>query len=495
MNDCAPILVVWNSQSPHRFACYLAEILYAEGYNWFAIHDLAQAPLRPETLAEHQIVIATHVALDEDTQDRLLAYVRGGGHLIALRPPERLAAMLGLAPTHFDIVDRYLSFNPLCALNTGVTLPSLQFHGRAELYTWPRNPAQVMATFEGVKGVPTAHPAIAVGSLGRGAWAVFAYDLAESTVLFHQGRREQASTGSAADADGDRKYTLNDHFVGYLDPELAVLPQADLHQDALVRVLEWMAALSAPLPRLWHFPNGAPAVAWLRGDGDSMSAVDLSTLLATAERFGVPATIYLMLEDHSKVSPAWAQRLRARGHDFGQHVYAGDRPAPEEMRARLREEMTAFRERYGYAPLSYCGHGRVWVGWTEMAGYLQENGVRLNGSYGPGRSFHHGYVGGTGLPVRFMDEGGTLLDVYHQNILSSDDGWVNDKMFFPALSIDGCFDLTRSLVDDAVDRYHTVYHGNFHPVRTRPGASSTQRWLESSLAHCRTRGCHFTNGA
>jgi hypothetical protein len=129
-----------------------------------------------------------------------------------------------------------------------------------------------------------------------------------------------------------------------------------------------------------------------------------------------------------------------------------------------------------------------------MATYLHENGVRLNGSYGPGRTFHHGYLGGTGLPVRFVDEDGALIDVYHQGIVSSDDGWVNDKMFFPALSIDECFALTRALVDDAAERFHTAYHGSFHPVRTRPGAASTQRWLEATLAHCRTRGLPFLSG-
>jgi hypothetical protein len=130
-----------------------------------------------------------------------------------------------------------------------------------------------------------------------------------------------------------------------------------------------------------------------------------------------------------------------------------------------------------------------------MASYLYENGVRFNGSYGPGRTFHHGFLGGTGLPIRFVDQDGTPIDVYHQNILSSDDGWVNDKLFFPALSIAECLDLTKSVVDDAVDRWHTLYHGNFHPVRTRPGPSSTQRWLEGTMAHTTARGLHHATGA
>ena len=40
-----PILIVWDSQTTNRFASYVTEILQVEGYNWFAVHDLAAAPL------------------------------------------------------------------------------------------------------------------------------------------------------------------------------------------------------------------------------------------------------------------------------------------------------------------------------------------------------------------------------------------------------------------------------------------------------------------
>ena len=60
--------------------------------------------------------------------------------LIALRPPEQLASALGLAPFGRDLADRYIALNKLCALNDGINLPPMQFHGRAELYTWHGNP-------------------------------------------------------------------------------------------------------------------------------------------------------------------------------------------------------------------------------------------------------------------------------------------------------------------------------------------------------------------
>lgn len=494
-NNREPILVLWDSETQHRLSGYLTEILHVEGYNWFAVHDLAHEPVTPALLTAYPTVILTHVEPSEETQRQLLDFLQQGGDLIALRPPESLAEALGLTPAGRDLVDRYIAFNSLCAINSGVDLPPLQFHGKAELYNWSREPSNVLAHFAAFPDYITAHPAITVGTLGQGRWAVFAYDLAESTVLFHQGRREQSSTGSLPDADGDRMYKPNDLFVSYLDPELCYLPQADLHQDALVRILEWMASLRQPLPRVWHFPRGARAAAFINGDGDNMSTQDLANTVATAERFGVPYTTYLMMQDHPKVTPEWERALRDRGHDFGQHAFAGLLPTPVEMRARLKEEMAAFRSRYGHEPVTYRGHSLVWVGWTDMAKYLRENGVRLDTNFAAGRFHGRGsYVNSSGLPVKFMDEDGVLLDIYEQATISTDDGLTTDKRFARPLTIDECIAFSKRQADEAMDTYHTVYHPYFHPARTRPGPMSTQRWLEGILRHCTERGFHFVNG-
>ena len=492
--NVSPILVIWDSQTNARLAGYITEILHIEGFNWFTVHDLAVASISPEQLAQHPVVVLTHVDIPAETSGTLLTYVEQGGALIALRPPEQLASALGLAPFGRDLADRYIALNKLCALNDGISLPPMQFHGRAELYTWHGNPANVLAYFAAHSDYVTNHPAIAVGSRGRGTWAVFAYDLAESTVLLHQGRADQASTGSNPDLDGDRMYKPNDFFVGYLDPALCPLPQADLQQDVLVRILEWMAAFAQPLPRLWHFPEAAHAVAFVNGDGDSMALEDLMNTIATADRFQVPYTTYLMMQDHPKVAPAYESNLRQQGHDFGQHAFAGARPSLEEMRSGLRAEMDAFRTRYGHESVTYRGHSVIWAGWTETAKYLRENKVRLDTNFAPGRFHFAGYVNGSGLPVKFMDEEGRLLDIYEQTTMSTDDGWTADKIFGTPLSTEECIALSKEQADAAIDQFHTVYHPYFHPLRTRAGPTSSQHWLEAVLGYCRDRDFHFVSG-
>ena len=495
-NDTAPILVLWDSDTPHRLSGYITEILHGEGYNWFTVHDLAHEAVDTGLLAKHSLVILAHVEPSAEVQEQLLAYVRQGGSLVALRPPRELAAALGLASRSSDrsVVDRYIAFSSICAINAGIDPGPLQFHGRGEQYTWSGEANAVLAYFAAFPDCVTNSPAIVVGFMGEGHWAVFAYDLAESTVLFHQGRREQSSIGTLPDADGDLHFQPNDLFVGYLDPDLCSLPQADLHQDALVRVIEWMASLTQPMPRMWYFPNAAKAVAFINGDSDGMSPRDLANVIATVDRFQVPFTTYLRPEHHPDVSPELELALRQRGHDFGEHPFVGHRPTLEEMRTGLRQELGAFRSRYGHDPVTNRGHAVTWVGWTESAKYLRENGVRLDTNFAAGRFHRSGYVNGSGLPVKFMDEEGNLLDIYEQATMSTDDGWTTDKSLAPAYSIDECIALSREQADAAIDLYNAVHHPYFHPRATRPYAQSVQRWLEAVLAYGKQRGFHFVNG-
>ena len=124
-----PILVVWDSGTPNRFSGYITEILDIEGYNWRVVHDLASAPLTAEVLEGHHIVILTHIEPPEDMQDLLIEYLRDGGNLIALRPPREMAGKLGLNSSSAErsMVDRYVSFSSICAINAGVDHGPLQF--------------------------------------------------------------------------------------------------------------------------------------------------------------------------------------------------------------------------------------------------------------------------------------------------------------------------------------------------------------------------------
>ncbi|MDI9582968.1 MAG: transposase, partial [Acidobacteriota bacterium] len=67
--------------------------------------------------------------------------------------------------------------------------------------------------------------------------------------------------------EGRRGYRSG-HYSRNLITRVGAL-ELRVHQDLLVRVLRGLMVGQAPVPRLWHFPNAAPALVFIDGDGDA----------------------------------------------------------------------------------------------------------------------------------------------------------------------------------------------------------------------------------
>ena len=119
---------------------------------------------------------------------------------------------------------RYVQANPVNALATGLAARDLQFHDRADLYTWQGDAAAVALWLAPFLGQASSFPAVIATAHGDGRAVIYTFDLAASTVRFHQGRPEQASTGAYPDYDSDGMYKANDLFVGCLDDSAARPP-------------------------------------------------------------------------------------------------------------------------------------------------------------------------------------------------------------------------------------------------------------------------------
>ena len=105
---------------------------------------------------------------------------------------------------------RYVQANPVNALATGLAARDLQFHDRADLYTWQGDAAAVALWLAPFLGQASSFPAVIATAHGDGRAVIYTFDLAASTVRFHQGRPEQASTGAYPDYDSDGMYKAND---------------------------------------------------------------------------------------------------------------------------------------------------------------------------------------------------------------------------------------------------------------------------------------------
>lgn len=491
----ASILVLWQPSDTNPFSSYLTEILRTEGYPQFRLHEMDGSSLTPAHLAGAAVVLlADGVAVTEECAALLHEYVSGGGNLIAQRPHARLAPLLGVFAEGCLSPARYLETARDHPLGRAAEAQVLQFHGAASVYR--ARGASVLAYLSTGRGLLGDQAAITTYQLGQGRTALFAYDLACSTVRFHQGDPRYSSTGPDPDPDGDGYYKLNDLLLHQLDTTLKHIPQADLQQDILVRLIQWMTE-DRPLPRLWHFPDAEPSLVWLNGDSDSMTPSEMAATLGAVEENGGAYTLFVMERDYEALPPEHEALLRERGHSFGQHPWHSLTPSPAEMQAQLRWELQRFRERYGYSPLVNRGHCVIWVGWVESARMLAEEGVYFDLNCLGYRHLREGYINGSGLPARFVDEKGELLDIYEQCTQWSDDVTFQDKTCLPPYDLPGAIASVTRMIDESSERYHTVVNMLVHPIHTGPRrvpGTDSLPWLTAVARHCKEKGHRMIGG-
>ena len=477
------------------YSPYLAEMLRVEGLNWF--EEGAELPA-----SAAQVVIAAAGEIEPRLAEGLAAYVRGGGSLLACRPGNALLEALGLPPTALlpeDWADRYVLLEAVSDVTQGLPwVPSgIQFFGRPiALPVNPNEPDPIaVARIAPFPTQSSRFAAVTNHTIGKGRVILFAFDPAESIVRQQQGRPEQASTGAHPDFDADSTYRPNDLFFGQLDFALRDVPQADLQRTLFLRCIEWLTEAD-PLPRLWCFPDNAPAAALFDGDSDSMDLQDFRNVLEVCDRYGAPFGTFLMRES-IKILPAEEHAAaRARGHTFGPHPWAGPRPTVSELRDALNANCDEFAAAYGYRSRIHRGHWLVWPGYVDHARSLESAGIELDANFTAGWGFKGGYVNGTGLPARFIDEDGRLLNIYEQSTISTDDGWLMAKGGLPAMTLAEVISRSANLIDAAVDRWHTVYHPYFHPRPIKGNGAypyPTRPWLDSVLAHAKRRGIPYLN--
>lgn len=462
------------------FAGYIEEILAVEGFLACERVDVTGRPLTPDLLEGQDFVLVASMPLESAEQEALADYVRAGGRLIALRPPPTMAPLFGLEAVG-TVLKRghYLQFDETgCPVGARSTETPLQVHAEADAYGVRE--AEAAAWFCYGCGARRHFPAATLRPVGDGWAAMLPFDLAHSTVLHHQGLPEQASTGARPDPSGLGQYKPDAHFIGHLDVTRVTLPQADLQQRLLGALVDRM--LPTPVPRLWHFPNGEPCLAFLNGDSDGMTREDLQACLDIIEPRGGRYTCYVMEE--APLSPQDEAALRARGHSFGKHIWAGSMPSPETMAAAVEEQIAGFRRCYGYTPLTNRGHCLIWPGWTDMAWHLSEAGVRMDSNF-VGVHCGYGYLTGSGLPVKFMDAQGRLIDLYEQSTQWEDD--VALAEYGQRLTYEQAVRLSLETLREAQERHHTVVNFNFHPIHTRADWLQTREWIAQVADFCQAR--------
>ncbi len=464
-----PILVVTAQANP--FSTYYAEILRAEGLNEFATADIAS--VSSTVLADHDVVILGETPLTSSQVTMFSDWVTAGGNLIAMRPDKQLAGLLGLTDASSTRANAYLLVNTTSGPGVGVVNETIQYHGTADLYTL--NGASSVATLYSNATTSTSNPAVTLRSIGTsgGQASAFTYDLARSVVYTRQGN----PAWSGQNRDGLGVIRSNDLFYGnasfdpqpdWVDLNKIDIPQADEQQRLLANLVSEMNLDNLPLPRFWYLPRGEKAAVVMTGDdhGNNGTAGRFDQYLAASppdssvdDWSAIRSTSYIYT--NTPITDAQAAAYAAQGFEIALHVSTNeaDWTSQEQLATFYGNQLAQFQTKYASLPdpVSNRTHAIVWSDYVTQPRVELQHGIRFDTTY-----YHYGPAGwiddlpghmtGSGMPMRFADTNGTLIDVYQAITQLTDESGQD----YPAT--------VEALLNAALDSrgYYGVFTANMH---------------------------------
>ena len=459
-----PILVL---ASERGFGTYTGEILKAEGLNLFQIESPPAQKMNLPYLGAFDVVILTEATLDAVQNTILTRYVEQGGNLIAFRPDKKLAKVFGLAAAQGCISDGYVKFEASHEIGKGLISDPMQFHGEADLYDLKS--AAVIASLWSPSKNLTGKPAVTINRLGIGLAVAFTYNLPKSIVYTRQGNNRYANQ----ERDGIKGIRAADMFTdGWIDTSKNSLNQADEQMRLLSRIIEWLSSSKKPLPRLWYFPELNKSLVMLTGDGEDSPESDFDAHLADLKSKNVRMTLYQIgtYIPASKVK-SWV----SDGFEISSHVDDTDEatsPTFSRMNSKVQSAVSGLGKEYGLKMLTVRNHWIVWCGETAdgqqdfaaQAAIEASHGIRLdcNQYHFDQESSQGHFLGpignftGSGLPMRFANCKGDVLDIFGLVTQLPDEQWGAESIF----------NNFRTLLDRSLDEErYTFINTNFHTNR------------------------------
>ena len=422
-----PILVVTSSADP--FSEYYAEILRAEGLNAFATADAST--VTSDVLGLYDVVILAARGLSSAQVSTYTNWVTSGGNLIAMRPDPQLAGLLGLSANTETLSEGYLKVDTTSRPGNGIVGETIQFHGTADRYAL--NGARAVATLYSNATTATSSPAVSLRTVGTqgGQAAAFTFDLARSIVYTRQGN----PAWDGDERDGFSPIRSDDLFFGnkagdqqpdWIDLNKVAIPQADEQQRLLVNLILEMNQDRTPLPRFWYLPRGLKAAVVMTGDdhGNNGTAPRFDQFLAESPA-GCSVDDWECIRGTSYVYPstplsnAQAAAYVNQGFELGVHINTRCQDwTPQSLANDYTTELQEFQAKYTSVPKPETNrtHCIAWSDWSTQADVALANGIRLdtNYYYWPPSWVQNrsGFFSGSGIPMRFTNKSGAMIDVY-----------------------------------------------------------------------------------
>ncbi len=487
-----PILVITRPADP--FGRYYAEILRAEGLQAFAVADIAS--VSASTLAGYDVVVLASMPLNAAQVSMLTSWVTAGGNLIAMRPDAQLASLLGLTAAGSPLSNAYLLVNTAAGPGAGIVGQTIQFHGAADRYT--TSGATAVATLYANASSATANPAVTLRSVGTmgGQAAAFTYDLARSVVYTRQGNPAWAGQ----ERDGTPPRRSDDLFFGnaagdpqpdWVDLGKVAIPQADEQQRLLANLILQMNLDRKPLPRFWYLPRGLQAAVLMSGDdhGNGGTAGRFDGYIADSPP-GCSVPDWECVRSTSYVYPGTpnldnAVGYSAEGFEISIHVLTNCEDwTPASLDAFFDNQLDALESQLEGLPppASERNHCIAWSDWATQPKVENAHGMRLDTNYyywpPDWVQDRPGLFTGSGMPMRFADVDGTMIDVYQAVTQMTDES----GQTFP-FTIDTLLD--RALGPEG---YYGVFTANMHTDSEASDGS------DAIVASAQARGVPIVSG-
>jgi hypothetical protein len=349
-----------------------------------------------------------------------------------------MLGLAGLSSSGTTHANGYLAFNRSQAPGRGLVGGTIQYHAAAD--RWSSFDGAAVADLYLDAETPAGNPAITLRRGGAGTVVAFAFDLARSIVYTRQRNPDWAGQ----ERDGISPLRSSDLFYGAAsgDPQTdwvnlgkCSFPQADEQQRLLANLIMAATREQLPVPRLWYLPKGLNAAVVMTGDDHANNGttprfqqqLTQSTPGCSVDDWEcVRSTSYIYL--NTSISDAQAAVFNQQGFEVALHPLPGCNVwTPASVTADLSNELAQFRSRYPSlpAPTTNRNHCIAWADWATMPKVSLANGIRLdtNYYYWPPAWVQDrpGMFTGSGIPMRFADLDGTMIDVYQVTTQMTDE--------------------------------------------------------------------------
>ena len=454
-----PILILG---TPKHFGDYTGEILKTEGFNEFQFDSLNNVNFSLKYLKQFDLIILTEGSLADQQKNILVSYVKKGGNLIAFRPGKNIATIFGVKDKEDTLTKAYIAIDTLSSIGKGLITETLQLHATADLCRI--NGCTKIASLYNDAKTSTNYPAVVINNYGSGHAVAFMYNLSESIAYTRQGNPLFAGQ----EKDGIKGIRAMDMFVnGWVDTSKNILNQADEQMRLLSHCIEKLASYRKPLPRFWYFPDTLNCLVTLTNDGEFRNEKDFEFQFRDIESKGANMALYILKVD--EVSKTSTDSWTKRGNEISGHpddTKEAEQPTWFNMNNAITTKAAELNSRFGISQMrTVVNHWFVWCGrnaenkidFTTQAKIESAHNIEMDINYAhydnnSNQQHFLGHMGsmqgnfnGSGLPLKFVDETGTLVNIYQ--LLNN----VYDQQYMENKDSTGFYECFKGLMDRSIN--------------------------------------------